>query len=782
MSFTQNPTSAQPENGAQPTNGATDAQTFTFSRFNSKLDNTPKPQTRTWRQIVGTLKTRAIRETKDGPLISGASYPTGKTRANENADFISLAILDFDGGATLPEIQSGVASLNSGDGAAAVIYSTFSHTPDAPKFRLVLPLASPVAATDWPDVWRRLALHFGNAPDRSAKDAARVHYLPSCPKAGEPDAVLIELDGGALDVSTLPELPAAPEPAEPTRPAQNAGADFYAQRAFENEIDRLATTTGNRNDALNKASRRLGQFVGAFRLNRSDVESALLDACRSNGYIAKDGESAARSTMKSGLDAGEKEPNYNKMPDDRRGDFGDSNQKAPNNATPDDDDRAPETKKAAAPFEVFTFAQMATLPRPNWLIRGLLVEQTTSVLSADGGSFKSFFALEMALCIATGTPFHGREVKRGNVVYIAAEGFYTLFERATAWAQRHGVELPENFHILRAPVNLSDARAVADFVAHFKELAPDYAVFDTLSQNALGLNENSNDEMARFMAGMARVGRELGAHVQTVHHNSKATGTFRGAGAIKNNVDTHITLERPENDDQNTVFIRCEKQRGKPFEPFALRGVEIVLPFTDEFGDEITSLVFEECGDAVAPKNEKHPNTKKADKTRDALMGIFDQCAIEGEPFGGVKVGFWKEAVEQSDPKICDESSFWRHLRTLKKEEIEECGTHNGSAVFKRKGTPTVTTVTTVKSSSDSKPPDPESPTVTTVTIPLGSDSSDSSDSRAKNDSGTKAKKRTKKADSEPYGNTPDANSEKAARDMAANFGGVQIEGDEATV
>ncbi len=353
-------------------------------------------------------------------------------------------------------------------------------------------------------------------------------------------------------------------------------------------------------------------------------------------------------------------------------------------------------REAAPAFEVFTFADLARLPRPQWLIRGLLVEKTTSVLSADSGSFKSFLALDMALSIATGRAFHGREVSPGPVVYVAAEGFFTMWERATAWAQFYGVELPQNFHILKAPVNVSDAAQVQKFVTHFKELAPIFAVLDTLSQCATGLNENSNDEMARFMGGMMATGAALGAHIQAVHHNAKASGNFRGAGAIKANVDTHISLDRPEGDENNTVFVRCEKQRGRPFEAFTLRGHEITLPFCDEFGDELTSLVFELCGDAVAPKAAKHPNAARADKTRAALLEVFDAVADEGAKFGGVKVGFWKEAVEVADPPICEERTFWKYRKALENDgTIQNCGNHNGSPLFCRVAPVITTTATT---------------------------------------------------------------------------------------
>ncbi len=421
----------------------------------------------------------------------------------------------------------------------------------------------------------------------------------------------------------------------------------------------------------------------------------------------------------------------------------------------------PEPEKASR-FELFSFKDLARLPRQKWLIRGLLTEKTTSVISADSGCFKTFIALEMALCVATGRDFHGREVVQGAVVYVAAEGFWTILERATAWAQFHGVELPENFHVLRVPVNVSDANVVRDFAETVKSLNPVLIVLDTLSQNAVGLNENANEQMAQFVGGMMALGNEVGAHTNVLHHNAKSTGAFRGAGAIKANIDAHISLDRPEGDDENTVFVRCEKQRGKPFEAFALRGVEVELPYADEYGDAVTSLVFEPCGEAVAPKSDKHPNAVKADKTRAALMEIFDALA---EKFGGVKIGMWKSEVEtkvELGELKCGGSTFWAYRKKLENDAIIELfDSHNGAELYRRvEATPT--TPTTPKTGYQSSETKPEAPHSNNSNIPLGVGVVG-----VECGSGQKPKKQSSNAASEPYRTAPTEPNPGAANDSA---------------
>lgn len=325
------------------------ANEINFSRFENKRDNAPKSVSMDWRQLCDRLKNRSFRNSKDGALFSGACYPEqvwrrehqvpdpqdptkklsfrdphnptpedwrAPIRSNEFVEAVSLAILDFDGGATLDQIKSYIQRLNNGKGAAAVIYSTFSHTPDAPKFRVFIWLLVPVAASDWPEFWARLSHHFGDLCDGSAKDAARIHYTPSCPKSGEADAVYIELDGAPLDGATLPAIPKnAPEVSATTAP--EIGGDAYARQVLKNECERLRATASDRNKTLNDKAINIGGYIGAGRLNRADAENELAAAMHANGYVEKDGLAAMRATMKSGLDAGLRTPNYQNLPTER---------------------------------------------------------------------------------------------------------------------------------------------------------------------------------------------------------------------------------------------------------------------------------------------------------------------------------------------------------------------------------------------------------------------------------------------------------------------------------
>ncbi len=89
------------------------------------------------------------------------------------------------------------------------------------------------------------------------------------------------------------------------------------------------------------------------------------------------------------------------------------------------------------------------------------------------------------------------------------------------------------------------------------------------------------------------------------------------------------------------------------------------------------------------------------------------------------------EKVEEANPQICEERTFWKYRKILADEKsgaIEQCGTHSGSPLFMRKNA-TVTTVTTVNDSTDSKPKENCQNVLSQLSHPFRGDSTDSTDS-----------------------------------------------------
>src|SRR6516165_5092315 len=96
---------------------------------------------------------------------------------------------------------------------------------------------------------------------------------------------------------------------EGERAKSNLRERKYAEAALHGASDEIAATgIGQRNNTLNAVAFRLGRMVARGWIGRATVEGRLYDSAVANGLVAESGDHAVRGTIKSGLDAGEREP------------------------------------------------------------------------------------------------------------------------------------------------------------------------------------------------------------------------------------------------------------------------------------------------------------------------------------------------------------------------------------------------------------------------------------------------------------------------------------------
>lgn len=134
---------------------------------------------------------------KDGPnYIAGRLLDYSKPRGKGNIVDRCAVVLDCDdadaGG--VKALCEAVKCL----GVLSVVHSTYSSTPDAPRVRVVIPLASPVVPGDYVSLCRALMAHLSMVTwDESCAQAERAMYAPAKPAGGEYWAV--RTDGPLMD-------------------------------------------------------------------------------------------------------------------------------------------------------------------------------------------------------------------------------------------------------------------------------------------------------------------------------------------------------------------------------------------------------------------------------------------------------------------------------------------------------------------------------------------------------------------------------------------------------
>jgi len=241
-----------------------------------------------------------------GRCWSPTEYADGATsRGNAGVLQVSALVFDLDRVPPDPERLAGVHWLG---------HTTWSHTPIAPRWRVVIPLTTPVPSARWRDVWRRARAALCPEADPACKDPSRAYWLPS--HSGGVTAKTTCHDGPLLDPSTLPALPPEPPRAElrtsPTAQHLRRPRDGDRRRG-EAYLDRViagleGTPPGGRNAALNRAAWTLGRWVAAGALEQADVEDELYAAAETCHLVADDGDRQCWATIRSGLSAGLQQP------------------------------------------------------------------------------------------------------------------------------------------------------------------------------------------------------------------------------------------------------------------------------------------------------------------------------------------------------------------------------------------------------------------------------------------------------------------------------------------
>ncbi|MDR7134564.1 hypothetical protein J2X06_001748 [Lysobacter niastensis] len=233
---------------------------------------------------------------------------------------------------------------------------------------------------------------------------------------------------------------------------------------------------------------------------------------------------------------------------------------------------------------------------PDWLVRGFFEIDCLALLVGDPGTGKTFCALDLAASIATGKPFHGRNVKAGPVLYFAGEGQSGLARRRMAWEQAHGISL-RNAPLFASTVatRLTDGACLALLLNEIECFTAEHGppvlvVLDTLARNFGPGDENDTRDMNRAVFACDSIRRITGASVLITHHSSHADkGRGRGSTVLRAAADAEFLLTRKVDE---TVVLTATKMKDAAFPaPMAFCIGAVDLGLTDAEGETITSAV-----------------------------------------------------------------------------------------------------------------------------------------------------------------------------------------------
>ncbi|MBK9585801.1 MAG: AAA family ATPase [Alphaproteobacteria bacterium] len=289
----------------------------------------------------------------------------------------------------------------------------------------------------------------------------------------------------------------------------------------------------------------------------------------------------------------------------------------------------PETK--AQPLKIYHWSDLAQLPTRKYLIKGLFDVKGMSVIFGASNSGKTFLALDIAAHIALGLEWQGKRTRKGQVVYIAAEGGYGTQARLEAFRKHHDIEGYGELYVIPSSVLLcgepNDLKLLLESLACLGTL--DLVVIDTLARAMGGEDENLAKDMGSFIKNCDDIRETTGAHVMVIHHCGKNEERgARGSSALKGAIDTELQVSQ----DNRVISAKVTKQRdGKTGEItcFELRPYEVGQ---DEDGEALTSCALERT--SAAPT--RYGLTGQAQKTRQCLLNLIHEQGTDYVPKQGM--------------------------------------------------------------------------------------------------------------------------------------------------
>jgi RecA/RadA recombinase len=264
---------------------------------------------------------------------------------------------------------------------------------------------------------------------------------------------------------------------------------------------------------------------------------------------------------------------------------------------------------------------------PEWLVRGIVETGCTAEIFGDPGTYKSFVALDMAACIATGTPFFGHEVRRGPVVYVAGEGQRGIRRRLRAWEIVSGETL-ENapLYVSGGPTALTDAKMVQDTIDAIDEACgegpPALLVVDTLARN-IGGDEQSTVDTGLMFRHSDEMRERWGCAVLYVHHSGHgAKDRGRGSSNIRASMD--IELQATKDADDVMRLTSTKTKDATPMQPMAFTLHQVDLGIMDEYGAPVTSAVLRST--EYVPAKKGAPSGKHQTRFLEVLHALEDEA------------------------------------------------------------------------------------------------------------------------------------------------------------
>ncbi|MDP3409036.1 AAA family ATPase [Bosea sp. (in: a-proteobacteria)] len=554
-------------------------------------------------RVVGSESGRTKAELPWFKLARFGDQRTDKNclRNNANVQAVSGVEADYDGGEISPlEAEGRLQAAN----IAALIYTTPSHRPEAPRWRLFVPFAEEQAPDHRERFMMRLNGLFDGALDGASFTLSQAYYGGNV--EGQPPIETRLVDGRHIDRADDLDATALPK-------GKRRKADEEAEHADD------ASASGE--------LYRLACRLKAGGDDKAGFELSVAGNPKAQSHVDKE-EKVAKGRGQRAIDRA-----WKRAPSPEPIEF--------DNLDAIDPASAPKPSR----LTFLTPDQCGDAPSRGYIVKGLIAPRDVGCIFGAPGAGKSLIAPYLSFKVAQGERAFGMRTKAGGVFYVAAEDPHGMRGRVTALRLTHGHA--DGFTLVEGVSNLlaKDSPDLAALRTAAAERRPALIIIDTLAMAFPGLEENAAEGMGRVVA-VARSLTKHGAAVILIHHSTKdSNGTPRGHSLLNGALDFAIELQA--RDESGIIRGRLTKNRNGPCDLDLAFRIGTVDMGTDDDGDPISIARCDEVEAGSAPKP-----IKLNPREREALRILRDKAGHVPDESQGVPLDEWRASC-RSSPKIC---------------------------------------------------------------------------------------------------------------------------------
>lgn len=318
----------------------------------------------------------------------------------------------------------------------------------------------------------------------------------------------------------------------------------------------------------------------------------------------------------------------------------------------------------------FSRADSLELTEIKWVVDDYIEADSLAQVFGDPGGGKSFVAIDLACCVATGKPWHGHDVKQGSVFYIAGEGHNGLARRLKAWQIGNGTSLAGvplyKSHRAAQLYDATEAAVVAEAIKQLSAEAnciPSMIVIDTLARNHGG-DENSTQDMNAFIQHLDVYLRQpWKCCVMVVHHSGVADkDRSRGSTALKGALDAEYKCQL----DSGTKTIAFESKKMKDAEmpsPKNFQITQVDLPINNKNGMPVkgaylTAVDISGLVSQVQKKTYLSPNQKQVME----CLVMLEVSLFQNHQLRPVGYDEWRDSAKEHGVK---NNRFWEVVKSM---------------------------------------------------------------------------------------------------------------------